>query len=140
MWLSREQNPQKVAQRLSAGEQPIHTKGQLVTEADSTRRSVACPGSPSWPGPGGFLKVMDGFAPARALRELLNRGHAAGSSSSSISKNKMQMRNKIAVGKATGEILVSERSSGQSGSAARKRSACVCCSCAPWLLCLFNCS
>lgn len=90
----------------------------------------------SRPGRGGVLKVMDGFSPAPALRELLNHGHTAGSSSSSISKNKMQMQNKIAVWKATGEILVSGRSS----SAGRKRSVRVRCSYTPWLLCRFSCN
>lgn len=78
MWLSKEQKPQKVPQCLSAGGRPIHTKGQLVTAADSTSISAAWPGWQSWPGHGGFLKVMDGFSPAHALGELLNRGHTAG--------------------------------------------------------------
>lgn len=55
----------------------------------------------------------------------------------SISKNKTQMQNKIlitATWKATGEIIVSGRSS----SAGRRRSMVVCCPCTPWLVCLFN--
>ena len=135
MWLSKEQKPQKVLQCLSAGGRPIHTKGQLVTEADSTSNSTAWPGLQSWRGRGGFLKVMDGFSPAHTLGELLNHGHTAGSCSSSISKNKMQMQNKIlvtATWKATGEILIS----GWSSSAGRKRSVFVCCPCTPRLLCL----
>jgi len=78
MWLSKEQKPQKVQQCLSAGGRPIHTKGQLVTEADSTSLHAAWPGSQSWPGCGGFLKVMDGFSLAHTLGELLNHGHTAG--------------------------------------------------------------
>lgn len=78
MWLSKEQKPQKVPRCLSAGGRPIHTKGQLVTEADSTGISAARPGLQSWPGRGGFLKVMDGFSPAHVLGELLNHGHRAG--------------------------------------------------------------
>lgn len=65
--------------------------------------------------------------------------HSRQSYSSSISKNKMQMQNKILVRapwKAAGEILVA----GRSGSAGRKRSALVCCPCTPQLLCLCNCS
>lgn len=38
---------------------------------------------------------MDGFSPAGAPGELLNRGRSAGSYSSPISKTKMQMQNKI---------------------------------------------
>lgn len=78
MWLSKEQKPQKVPQCLSAGGRPIHTKGQLVTEADSTSNSAAWLGLQSCSGRGGFPKAMEAFSPACTLGELLNHGHAAG--------------------------------------------------------------